>query len=101
MSSPIKPFFKSPDAQLLTEAQRERMCRLLGTALTEIRALGWDGKQDQATALADAFHNVPVLIWTAHFSPNHLGRQLSEYHSRFGGSGYADYPRLLAEAVDL
>jgi hypothetical protein len=36
-------------------------------AFLEIRVLGWEGKAEQAAELADAFHNLPNLLFSDHF----------------------------------
>src|SRR5262245_12280316 len=51
-----------PDARLLTEQQRQELCRMLFNALLEIRGLGSQGKAQQAADLADAFHNLPIYL---------------------------------------
>lgn len=37
-------------------------------AFIEMRLLGWAGKGEQASDLADAFHNLPTGMWRADFS---------------------------------
>jgi hypothetical protein len=37
-------------------------------AFLEIRMLGWDGRAAQAADLADAFHNLPMGLWSDNFS---------------------------------
>ena len=57
-----------PDARQPTDAQRRALCRLMMDAFLHIRILGWSGKAQEAADLADAFHNLPVLMWHDGFS---------------------------------
>lgn len=97
MNWPQKPWGETTDAITPSLAQQQKLSAMLATALTEIRALGRDGKHGQATALADAFHNLPIVMWTAHFSPKQFRQTLEDYHQSFPGSGYFDYVQQLRE----
>jgi len=51
-----------PDSRLLTDQQRQELCKILFKALLEIRKLGNEGKAEQAADVADAFHNLPAYL---------------------------------------
>ena len=91
MQWPQNPWGDFPDATTLNEAQKQKLSAMVGDALTEIRALGRDGKHGQATALADAFHNVPVKMWMDHFSLEWFRQTLESYHRSFPTGGYVDH----------
>jgi len=50
-----------------TQFQVEMLCRMMSYAFTEIRILGWEGKSKRAADLADAFHNLPILLFSDEF----------------------------------
>jgi hypothetical protein len=56
------------DAKLPTDAQRRNLSNMLYFAFLEIRVLGLKGKSAQAADLADAFHNLPLGMWSDSFS---------------------------------
>ena len=59
---------KYDDVKMPTERQRKQLCEMLYHALLEIRILGWEGKAQQSADLADAFHNLPTMLWSENFS---------------------------------
>ena len=101
MQWPQKPWGGVPDATTLSEVQKQKLSAMVGDALTEIRASGRDGKLSQATALADAFHNVPVMMWTAHFSLGWFRRTLESYHRSFPTGGYVDHLQQLSKIESM
>jgi hypothetical protein len=56
------------DGKLPSEAQRKKLCEMIYHALLEMRMLGWAGKSQQVADLADAFHNLPSVMWSEDFS---------------------------------
>jgi hypothetical protein len=56
------------DAARPTDAQRRDLSKMLSFAIIEIRLLGYEGKSEQAADLADAFHNLPLDMWSDNFS---------------------------------
>ncbi len=56
------------DAKLPTDAQRRSLSKMLSFAIIEMRFLGYAGKTEQAADLADAFHNLPLDMWSDSFS---------------------------------
>jgi hypothetical protein len=57
-----------PDSRPPTDAQRKALCHLMMDAFTHIRVLGWSGEAQHAADVADAFHNLPVLMWQDNLS---------------------------------
>jgi hypothetical protein len=86
-----------PDARLLTEQQRQELCLMLFNALLEIRGLGSQGKAQQAADLADAFHNLPIYLWSDKFSMSLFRSFLKEYRQMYPESGGYDYEKMLDE----
>lgn len=71
------------DYKTLTDAERQHLCELLYYALLEIRLLGWEKKAEQAADLADAFHNLPSLLWSDNFSLNFFRNFLADYQQQY------------------
>jgi hypothetical protein len=92
-----KSYWPPPDARLLTERQRQELCKMLFNALLEIRILGWEGKATQAADLADAFHNLPVYLWSDEFSLNIFRQFLEGYQQIYPERGSFDYLKMLDE----
>lgn len=92
--------WKFPDERMPTEQERQQLCRMLRLALLEIRMLGWEGKAEQATDLADAFHNVPTFLWREDFSFSFFRKFLQGYKEKYPGrkSGF-DYLAMLDEVM--
>ena len=59
-----------PDAKLPSENQRRALSRLAYVAFLDMRMLGREGKGQQVVDLAEAFHNLPLMLWTEDFSMN-------------------------------
>jgi len=92
-----KSYWPPPDAKLLTEQQRQELCRMLFNALLEIRGLGSEGKAQQAADLADAFHNLPVYLWSDEFSLSIFREFLEGYQRLYPERGCFDYVKMLDE----
>jgi hypothetical protein len=86
-----------PDARLLTERQRQELCRMLFNALLEIRGLGSEGKAQQAADLADAFHNLPIYLWSDKFSLSLFRSFLESYQQKYQEVGCYNYVKMLDE----
>lgn len=67
----------------MTDDERRKLCEMIYRAFLEIRILGWNGKTEQAAALADAFHNVPNMMWSEDFSLFFFRNFLESYQQRF------------------
>ena len=58
------------DASLPSESQWRALSRLAYVAFCDMRTLGREGKNQQVADLAEAFHNLPLMLWTENFSMN-------------------------------
>ena len=87
------------DAALPTENQKKKLCRMLHTALVEIRGLTFAGKARQAYDLADAFHNLPTGMWHNDFSLNFFEHSLERYQQNYPDA--RDYLKMLDEVRKL
>ena len=74
------------DAGLPTEAERQRLARLMYLAFCDLRILAREGKSEQARALAEAFHNVPLLMYSKDFSFSVFRSILEHYQATFKGN---------------
>lgn len=72
---------------------------MLHWALIEMRGLGHQGKAEQAADLADAFHNLPVYLWSEDFSLSFFRKFLESYQSRYSERGSFDYLKMLDEMM--
>jgi len=80
----------------LTEKQIRLMGRLLLRVFVEIRGLGSWGKAQQAADLADAFHNLPVFMFSDSFSWSILRQFVTEYQRMYPPPNEAcDYLNIL------
>ena len=90
--------WKFPDSRMPTESERQKLSRMLFCALLEIRALGNEGKAEQAADLADAFHNLPTYLWSEDFSFSFFRTFLEGYQQKYSKSGVDfNYVRMLDE----
>jgi hypothetical protein len=88
-----------PDLQLPTEKQRQQLCKMRYWALLEMRVLGWEGKAEQSADLADAFHNLPVYLWSEDFSTGVFREFLKSYQDKYPEPGRFDYLKMLDEIM--
>ena len=86
-----------PDAGLLTEQQRQGLCKILFNALLEIRMLGREGKAEQAADVAHVFHNLPIHLCSDKFSLSFFRSILEEYQQKYQEIGCYNYVRMLDE----
>jgi hypothetical protein len=56
--------WKFDDARMPTETERQKLSRLMYVAFCDLRALALDGQTQQVKDLAEAFHNIPLLMHT-------------------------------------
>ncbi len=82
------------DSRPLTEAERRELSRMLYMALLEIRLSGWDGDADKAADIADAFHNIPPLLFGKTFSFDYFRKCLESYRRKHPEPGF-DYLEML------
>jgi hypothetical protein len=68
----------------ITDSQRKELCNLLHQVLLDIRLLARNKHHQQAHDLADAFHNLPIGMWSDRFNLVFLrDRYLLPYHQRY------------------
>jgi hypothetical protein len=83
---------------LPNDKQREALCDMMHHAFVEIRALGWANKAEQASDLADAFHNLPKEMsgwgrWDVDIFRQMLQRYQDKYPRALNGG--RDYVAML------
>ena len=88
-----------PDSKIPTQQQRQNPGKMLSYALPEIRGLGNSSKAEQAADLADAFHNLPVYLWSDDFSLVVFREFLQEYQRKYPETGSYDYLAMLDEVM--
>ena len=66
-----------------TEQQRHLFCEMMYRAFIEMRGLGFQGKSDQAAALADAFHNLPLMMYQPNFDWAMSRRYFEAYNNEY------------------
>ena len=88
---------EAKDARSLTEQERQELCKMLFTALVEIRALGREGKAEQAADVAHVFHNLPIYLWSDKFSLNLFRSFLEAYRQKYQGVECFDFVKMLDE----
>ena len=82
---------KYDDSRMPTEMERQHLARLMYYAFCELRLLGREGRNEQATALADVFHNVPLLMYANVFSLTAFLNSLACYQHDYEGQGTMNY----------
>lgn len=78
-------------SSILTSDQTALLGRMLYLALVEIRMLSATKSTEQAFALADAFHNLPLYMFSPNFSREKTRMFLEGYQSK--------YPRVVKDGV--
>lgn len=82
---------KFDDAHMPTEAERKALARLMYLAFCDLRILAREERTEQAHALADAFHNVPLLMHRNDFSFRAFRDFLNAYQEKFKGKLLTNY----------
>ena len=91
-----------PDSRVPNEAQQKKLCDMLHHALVDIRTLAGSGHGEQASDLADAFHNLPHEIWRDYFSISYFRQGfLVPYYRKWPDRRPRDYMALLDEVERL
>lgn len=91
-----------PDAKVLTDGQRQKLCEMMHYAFIELRLLGWAGKSQQAADLADAFHNLPADLWKESFSLEFFRDSFLEaYQRKYREGRVRDYVAMLDEIIAM
>ena len=90
------------DSRLPNDAQRKKLCEMLHHALVEIRILAGSGHGEQASDLADAFHNLPHEMWRDYFSITFFRDSfLGPYYRKWPQRQIHDYRAMLEEVEKL
>lgn len=90
-----------PGAKPLTDVQRQALCRMMYQAFLEVRALGSTGTA-QASDLADAFHNLPIDMWSDHFSLLYFRDVfLAAYQNKYADAQKFNYIAMLDEIMAM
>ena len=71
------------DTDQLNDKQTRLLSKMVHRALIEIRGPGRNGMAEQAADLADAFHNLPVFIFSESFSWSLARHCLEEYQNKY------------------
>ena len=74
-----------------TETERRKLSRLIYLAFVDVRALILDGQPQQAKDLAEAFHNVPLLMHTGDFSFKAFRGFLGSYQQKYTNKARYNY----------
>ncbi|HEU0176795.1 MAG TPA: hypothetical protein VFV58_21215 [Blastocatellia bacterium] len=90
---------EAKDARPLTEQERQELCKILFSALIEIRMFCREGNTEQAADVADAFHNLPIYLWSDKFSLSLFRRFLQEYQQKYQGVECYNYVKMLDEMI--
>src|SRR5437762_3229252 len=85
------PDWKADDARLPTEHERQGLSRLMYLAFCDLRGLAIEARAAQAKDLAEAFHNIPLLMYTADFSFKAFRGFLDHYQQKYAGKLSTDY----------
>jgi len=76
-----------------TDAERKNLSRLMYLAFVDVRALALNGNSQQAKDLAEAFHNIPLLMYTPDFSFKVFRDFLQNYRQKYTNQARFDYLR--------
>jgi len=76
----------------VTAEQRRELCQLLVEVLIEIRWRAWHGESEQVGDLADAVHNLPLVMYEPTFSWSWCRDYLQHYQEKYPQRGdFTDY----------
>jgi len=79
------------DERLPTQQEQRSLVRLIYLAFVDLRALAKEGKSEQARALAEAFHNVALMMYSDRFSFGAFVDFLKRYQETFDGQAQFNY----------
>jgi hypothetical protein len=79
------------DARMPTETERQKLSRLMYVAFCDLRALALDGQTRQVKDLAEAFHNIPLLMHTSDFSFKAFQDFLEHYQQKYADKARYNY----------
>jgi hypothetical protein len=83
--------WKFDDARMPTETERQKLSRMMCLAFVDVRALILDGQPQQAKDLAEAFHNIPLLMHTGDFSFKAFRDFLENYQQKYADKARYNY----------
>ena len=89
-----------PDAKMPTEWQRQKLCEMMCNAFIELRDLGWQDKSEQAADLADAFHNLPSMLWSNNLSLAWFRKYLESYDHKYQNGRSENYLKMLDKIIN-
>jgi hypothetical protein len=89
----MSELWKFDDARMPNDAERKKLSHLMYFAFVDMRALILDGHAQQAKDLAEAFHNIPLLMHTHNFSFRVFRDFLEDYQNKYTGKARFDYLR--------
>jgi hypothetical protein len=72
----------------LNAEQRKALGEMLHHVFLDIRILGWDGKGEQAADLADAIHNLPLILGGDRWDIDWFRGEFQRHQSRFRSRDY-------------
>jgi hypothetical protein len=78
--------WKFGDERMPTEAERQSLTRLMYLAFCDLRRLAREEKLEQVRALAEAFHNIPLLMHTQNFSFRAFREFLQNYQGAYANA---------------
>ncbi|HEY2083264.1 MAG TPA: hypothetical protein VGI88_10800 [Verrucomicrobiae bacterium] len=74
-----------------TDSERRKLSRLMYMAFCDLRALALNGQTQQVKDLSEAFHNIPLLMYTPEFSFKAFRDFLKNYQEKYGDKARFDY----------
>src|SRR5437899_11838015 len=83
--------WKFEDARMPTDTERERLARLMYLAFCDLRILAREERSAQAKSLADAFHNIPLLMYSSEFSFSAFRGFLERCQKQYEGKPLFNY----------
>ncbi|HEY4952302.1 MAG TPA: hypothetical protein VII71_02835 [Verrucomicrobiae bacterium] len=91
-----------PDSKPLTDAQRQKLCKILHHALVDLRMFGYAKNSEQVSDLADAFHNLPNELWQKDFSLSFFRDAfIAPYQKKYAGQGIRNYIAMVDEIIAM
>jgi hypothetical protein len=79
------------DARMPTDAERKNLSYLMYMAFCELRMLSLRGHAERAKDLAEAFHNIPLLMFTDEFSFQAFKEFLTRYQEKHKETAQFNY----------
>ena len=90
-----------PDAKLPTESQRQALGELAYLGFLEMRLLGRESKPGQVADLAEAIHNLPLMMSRQEFSMSCQRASFARYHEKHGVREGFDYVAELDKVAQM